>query len=111
MQEPQCGVRMLEEYLDQHVFVLLRENSCIYGILRSFDQYHNMLLENATEISIFEDEYSEVQSEVTMLRGENVAIIGYAEDKPEIALRKVDPKTISKKSKHTSDEDLNFIDL
>ncbi|KAI5189574.1 U6 snRNA-associated Sm-like protein LSm1 [Nematocida sp. AWRm77] len=107
----ECGVRMLEEYLDKEVFVLTRDNVFTHGTLRTFDQYHNVLLETVVEISVAENEYSEQKSEIIMLRGENIVFLGKSTKPLYIPLKKTSRANIIEKSKHQIPEDLDYITL
>lgn len=60
------SIRLLEEYLDKTIIILLRDNSVVEGVLRSFDQYYNILLENVKEN----------ENVTILLRGENIIFLG-----------------------------------
>ncbi|KAI5170783.1 U6 snRNA-associated Sm-like protein LSm1 [Nematocida sp. LUAm3] len=104
------GTRVLEEYLDKEVVVGLRDGSYVYGTLRSFDQYHNVLLENTKEICVIEGEYTEETSEVYMLRGENMVLLTYGVFAPNNLKKVKDPLLFSAK-KTQIPEDLDYIAL
>ena len=47
----EVGTRTLEEFLDERVCVLMRDGKYVYEKLTLYDQYHNLLMEYATEIA------------------------------------------------------------
>ncbi|OAG31956.1 U6 snRNA-associated Sm-like protein LSm1 [Nematocida displodere] len=111
MQEEECGTRMLEEYLDKEVFIWMRDNTHVHGILRSFDQYHNVLLENAKEVLVFKGEYSEVESEVSMIRGESIIFLGPVSECPQVPFRKAERSDLLARKQAAPSEDLDYIAL
>lgn len=68
-----CGY---EQYLEKQVVVLLRNNRYIYGTLKSYDQYHSVALNYATERIFHENRYSERMHGLIVLRGENISLVG-----------------------------------
>lgn len=109
--DPECGTRMLEEYLDKEIFICLRENRYAYGILRSFDHYYNVLLENAREIFVVDNEYSEIESEVFILRGENILMFGIGQF-DSANMRRVEKEVLLERAKSSIiDDDLDYITL
>lgn len=64
--------------VDRKIFVLLRDGRIIFGVLRTFDQYANLILQHAVErIYITEqNKYGECYRGVFMVRGENVVMLG-----------------------------------
>ncbi|KAI5181948.1 U6 snRNA-associated Sm-like protein LSm1 [Nematocida sp. AWRm80] len=112
MEETQFGTRMLEEYLDHPVKVTTRENTFVYGTLRSFDQYYNILLEDTKQITILEQEYSEIESEAYMLRGENIILLQKGQPPNLSHLTRTSHENIQNKSKSTNNtNDLDYIEL
>uniref|UniRef100_A0A5B7C4H4 U6 snRNA-associated Sm-like protein LSm1 n=1 Tax=Davidia involucrata TaxID=16924 RepID=A0A5B7C4H4_DAVIN len=75
----------LASYLDKKLVVLLRDGRKLLGILRSFDQFANVVLEGACERVIVGDLYSEIPIGLYIIRGENVVLIGELDlDKEEL---------------------------
>lgn len=70
----------LAEALDKRIMVQLRDRRTVYGILRSFDQHQNLLLENALERGIFGTKYFEKHLGAFYLRGDNMVL--FAESDP-----------------------------
>lgn len=66
----------LASYLDRKLLVLLRDGRKLLGILRSFDQFANAVLEGACERVIVGDIYSDIPLGLYVIRGENVVLVG-----------------------------------
>ncbi|XP_019198656.1 PREDICTED: sm-like protein LSM1B [Ipomoea nil] len=75
----------LANYLDKKILVLLRDGRKLLGILRSFDQFANAVLEGACERLIVGDIYCDMPLGLYVIRGENVVLIGELDlDKDEL---------------------------
>ena len=70
-----AGASLVEE-LDKKILVVLRDGSKIIGFLRSFDQFANIVLENAAERIIVGSSYSDIPLGLYIVRGENVVLMG-----------------------------------
>ncbi|AGO14261.1 AaceriAFL212Cp [[Ashbya] aceris (nom. inval.)] len=74
--------------VDRKIFVLLRDGRMLFGVLRTFDQYANLILQHCVERIYIPEEgrYGECERGVFMVRGENVVMLGEVdidkEDKP-----------------------------
>ncbi|GER28367.1 small nuclear ribonucleoprotein family protein [Striga asiatica] len=66
----------LASYLDKKLLVLLRDGRKLLGILRSFDQFANAVLEGACERVIVGELYCDIPLGLYIIRGENVVLIG-----------------------------------
>ncbi|XVE53960.1 hypothetical protein DITRI_Ditri03aG0044200 [Diplodiscus trichospermus] len=66
----------LATYLDKKLLVLLRDGRKLMGLLRSFDQFANVVLEGACERVIVGDLYCDIPLGLYVIRGENVVLIG-----------------------------------
>ncbi|KAL9251463.1 Sm-like protein [Drosera capensis] len=66
----------LATYLDRKLLILLRDGRKIFGILRSFDQFANVVLEAAFERVIVGVNYCDIPLGLYIIRGENVVLIG-----------------------------------
>ncbi|XP_050234943.1 sm-like protein LSM1B [Mercurialis annua] len=66
----------LASYLDKKLLVLLRDGRKLMGILRSFDQFANAVLEGACERVIVGELYCDIPLGLYVIRGENVVLIG-----------------------------------
>ena len=56
--------------------VQLRDGRKIIGIMRSFDQFANIVLEQAVERIIVGKKFADVQLGLYVIRGENVVLLG-----------------------------------
>lgn len=56
--------------------VFLRDGRKLFAILRTFDQFGNLLLQDAYERFYVELEYAEEYRGVYLVRGENVVLVG-----------------------------------
>ncbi|CAF2114636.1 unnamed protein product [Brassica napus] len=66
----------LAAYLDKKLLVLLRDGRKLMGLLRSFDQFANAVIEEAYERVIVGDLYCDIPLGLYIIRGENVVLIG-----------------------------------
>ena len=74
------AVASLVEELDKKLLVVLRDGSKILGTLRSFDQFANIVLENAVERVIVGQSYSDIPLGLCIVRGENVVLMGEVDE-------------------------------
>ena len=73
---------MVEE-LDKKLLVMLRDGSKILGTLRSFDQFANIVLQDAVERIIVGSSYSDIPLVLYIVRGENVVLMGEVDETKE----------------------------
>ncbi|KAH7441031.1 hypothetical protein KP509_03G022200 [Ceratopteris richardii] len=66
----------LAENLDKKLLVILRDGRKLIGILRSFDQFANVVIEDAVERIIVGEQFCDVSLGLYIIRGENVVLIG-----------------------------------
>ncbi|CDO94757.1 unnamed protein product [Kluyveromyces dobzhanskii CBS 2104] len=79
--------------VDRKIFVLLRDGRMFFGVLRTFDQYANLILQHTVERIYIEREnkYGECDRGVFMVRGENVVMLGEVDiDKEDAPLRSME---------------------
>ncbi|KAM7471880.1 hypothetical protein LguiA_010063 [Lonicera macranthoides] len=91
----------LASYLDKKLLVLLRDGRKLLGILRSFDQFANAVLEGACERVIVGDLYCDIPLGLYVIRGENVVLIGELDlEKEELPahMTRVSPEEIKRVS-------------
>lgn len=65
--------------VDRKIFVLLRDGRNFFGILRTFDQFANLVLQDTFERIYVEGEpkkFGEIYRGVFIVRGENVVMMG-----------------------------------
>jgi U6 snRNA-associated Sm-like protein LSm1 len=72
---PPPGTALVEE-LDRKVLIQLRDGKKIVGILRTFDQFANLVLEEAYERIIVGELYTDVPLGMYLIRGENLVLMG-----------------------------------
>lgn len=75
--------------VDRKIFVLLRDGRNLFGVLRTFDQFANLVLQDAVERIYLGQEgstdvsqpqrFGEIYRGVFMVRGENVVMMGEVE--------------------------------
>jgi U6 snRNA-associated Sm-like protein LSm1 len=70
------GVASLVEDLDQRVLVTLRDGRHFVGIMRSFDQYGNVMLEDTFERHVVGSVYADERVGLYVIRGENLVLLG-----------------------------------
>lgn len=81
--------------VDRKIFVLLRDGKMLFGVLRTFDQYANLILEHSVERIYFTEsnQYAEENRGLFMVRGENVVMLGEVdidkEDKPLASMERI----------------------
>ncbi|KAK9368362.1 hypothetical protein V1509DRAFT_623850 [Lipomyces kononenkoae] len=66
----------LVDCVDKKLLVVLRDGRKLIGILRSFDQYANLVLQDTIERIIVDAMYSDIERGVYIVRGENVVLVG-----------------------------------
>lgn len=67
--------------VDRKIFVVLRDGRNVFGILRTFDQFANLVLQDTIERIYLDEEskdkrFAETYRGVFMIRGENVVMMG-----------------------------------
>ncbi|KAI8979927.1 hypothetical protein BDB01DRAFT_699131, partial [Pilobolus umbonatus] len=81
----------LIDSIDKKLMVILRDGRKLIGILRSFDQFANLVLQDTIERIYVGNCYGDIPRGVFLIRGENVVLLGEIDlDKEEqINLRQV----------------------
>lgn len=74
------GFASLLEQVDKQVLVLLRDGRSLFGVLRSIDQFANLVLHLTVERIYIGNEYGEIDRGVFLIRGENVVLCGEVDD-------------------------------
>ena len=80
---PPPGTALVEE-LDKKLLVQLRDGKKIIGILRSFDQFANLILEEAVERIVVGQYYTDVPLGMYLVRGENLVLMGQIDPDKEV---------------------------
>ncbi|KZO96318.1 Sm-like ribonucleo protein [Calocera viscosa TUFC12733] len=66
----------LVDCVDKKVLIVLRDGRKLVGVLRSYDQFANLVLEDSYERIFHGLEYADVWKGVFVIRGENVVLLG-----------------------------------
>ncbi|PNH10206.1 U6 snRNA-associated Sm-like protein LSm1 [Tetrabaena socialis] len=118
---PLPGTALAEE-LDQRLLIVLRDGRKVLGVLRSFDQFANLVVEGSVERIIVGEQYGDIPLGLQIIRGENVVLLGRVDegkDTPE-GLTLVSPAVIKEaqrgekelnKLKSTIRARMDFLDL
>lgn len=62
--------------VDKKIIVVLRDGRKLIGVLRSYDQYANLVLQDTVERIFVDDSYGDIPRGVFIVRGENVVLLG-----------------------------------
>lgn len=81
------GSASLVEQLDRRIMVVLRDGRHLVGVLRSFDQFSNMVLEETSErrvLLVKKDKeticyYTDIQLGLYLVRGDSMVLLGEVE--------------------------------
>ncbi|KAJ2800081.1 hypothetical protein H4R20_004192, partial [Coemansia guatemalensis] len=68
------------------VLVVLRDGRKVIGVLRSYDQFANLVLQDSLERIYVGDAYGDIERGVFIIRGENVVLLGEIDGDLEDAL-------------------------
>lgn len=66
----------LIDCVDKKMVLVLRDNTKLFGVLRSFDQYGNLVFQDSYERIYIDDCYADIPKGVYLIRGENVVLMG-----------------------------------
>ena len=82
-----CECRLLTPSLvlclcAERILVVLRDGRKIIGIMRSFDQFANLVLEHALERVIVGKRFADVPLGLYVIRGENTVLLGQIVSSP-----------------------------
>jgi len=69
-----------DDLLDKRVVALLIDGRKIVGVLRSYDQFANIMMDEAYERHITDSFFADVFLGVMIIRGENLALFGESTD-------------------------------
>jgi len=102
------GTASLIRDLDKRVLVVLREPGVpsgvkFYGVLRSFDQFSNLVLQDCVERAFVGSEYAEKRRGLFVVRGENILFLSQLDaEKADVdaSLRQIEwPELMKKRAK------------
>ncbi|KAF9426409.1 SM-like, degradation of cytoplasmic mRNAs and positively regulates transcription initiation [Podila epigama] len=66
----------LVDCVDKKLLVVLRDGRKLIGILRSFDQFANLVLQDTIERIYVGNAYGDIPRGIFIIRGENVVLLG-----------------------------------
>ncbi|CAM9283755.1 unnamed protein product [Chrysoparadoxa australica] len=70
------GAASMFEQLDKRLLVVLRDGRHLVGVLRTYDQYSNLVLEDTHERHTVGDLYGDIPLGLYLIRGDNVVLMG-----------------------------------
>ena len=79
------GSASLVEQLDTRVLVVLRDGRNLVGVLRSFDQFSNIVLQDTAERRVVNGMYGDIPLGIYIVRGENIVLLGEINEEVEAA--------------------------
>jgi U6 snRNA-associated Sm-like protein LSm1 len=91
------GAASLLEQLDKRILIILRDGRHLVGMLRSFDQYLNLVIEDTSERLLMTGIYCDVPLGLYIVRGDNIVLLGELDaekEEHEMPLRRVDPEDL-----------------
>lgn len=96
----------LMDCVDRKMLVILRDGRKLHGVLRSYDQFANLVLEDTVERIHHGDTFAENWHGLFLIRGENVVLLGEIDlDKEdEVPLRQVDYRLLEPYVKQDIDQ-------
>lgn len=68
--------------IDKKMVLVLRDNTKLFGVLRSFDQYGNLVFQDSYQRIYVDDCYADIPKGVYLIRGENVVLMGEIVSEP-----------------------------
>ncbi|XP_043209354.1 U6 snRNA-associated Sm-like protein LSm1 isoform X1 [Amphibalanus amphitrite] len=74
------GHATLLDELDRKVMVLLRDGRTLIGVLRSVDQFANLVLDRTTERIHVGKQFGDIYRGIFVVRGENVVVVGLIDE-------------------------------
>jgi U6 snRNA-associated Sm-like protein LSm1 len=77
------GAASLFEQLDRLVLVVLRDGRHLVGIMRSYDQFSNIVLEDTHERHFVGNLYGDIPLGLYIVRGESVVLLGELDEEEE----------------------------
>lgn len=96
------GSSSLVEELEKRILIVLRDGRHVVGILRSFDQYSNLVLADSTERKVHRHKdgtvyFSDVPMGVYIVRGDSIVLLGQVA--PDDGMKKVEPAELEEMTK------------
>jgi len=66
----------LLDLTDKKLMISLRDGRKLIGVLRSWDQFGNLVLQDTIERLFVQDLYADIERGLFLVRGENVLLLG-----------------------------------
>ncbi|KAI8925121.1 mRNA decapping complex subunit [Entophlyctis helioformis] len=80
------GSASLVDCVDKRLLVTLRDGRHLFGWLRTYDQFANLVLHDTVERTFVNGTYGDVFRGIFLVRGENVVLLGEIDDDKESTL-------------------------
>ncbi|KAG6842622.1 hypothetical protein C0991_000148 [Blastosporella zonata] len=95
----------LVDCVDRKMLVILRDGRKLHGVLRSYDQFANLVLEDTVERIYHGNAFAESWRGLYLIRGENVVLLGEIDldQEDDIPLQQVDWNTLEPYHKNEAD--------
>ena len=91
------GAASLLEQLDKRILIVLSDGRHLVGVLRSFDQFLNLVVEDTSERILMPGLYCDVPLGLYIVRGDNIVLLGEIDaekEEHEMPLKRVDPEDL-----------------
>lgn len=91
--------------VDRKMLVILRDGRKLHGVLRSYDQFANLVLEDTVHRIYHGNVVADEWIGILLIRGENVVLMGEIDldQEDEVPLRAVDLNTLKPYYKHATE--------
>ncbi|OLY82921.1 U6 snRNA-associated Sm-like protein LSm1 [Smittium mucronatum] len=73
----------LLDLVDKRVHVSLRDGKKLFGVLRSFDHFGSLILQDTIERVFIEGGYGNIERGIFIIRGENIILLGEMDEEKE----------------------------
>jgi len=115
----------LLDLTDKKLMLVLRDGRKLIGVLRSWDQFANIVLQDTVERVFVQDLYADISRGIYLVRGENVLLLGEidldkddyipepyrkasAEEVHALSVKEAQDRKKSDKIRHTKLQELGF---
>lgn len=102
------GTASLIEEIDKRQLVVLRDGRTLIGILRSIDQFANLVMHQTIERIHVGKLYGDIPRGIFVIRGENVVLLGEldpeTENRADLDLKKVSVEEILKEQRRHQEQ-------
>ncbi|KAI0033156.1 Sm-like ribonucleoprotein [Vararia minispora EC-137] len=96
----------LVDCVDRKMLVILRDGRKLHGVLRSYDQFANLVLEDTVERIYSGNTFAEKWCGLFLIRGENVVLLGEIDldQEDDVPLQQVDFELLDGHHRHEAAE-------